>query len=429
MPNMSSRHHGWWLIGLVSLVSGCAHPAPPHYFESPVLPTVSRGSLSLDLSALPKDVGPDRADASYRGLNEADCLCLAARASTLGNLLDLKSQTVFEKKCGCQFGPDGASEQSLAVLKYAADEARSRSAGDAIEAFYRLTEAEGRLPLLLLSLKEVDESLKRAEELQAKGLRPPVEIAVIRKQLSDLRSDEVNLRIANLQLNARLKLLLGLSSGDYRIWPLADLKIVPDKPEVDEAINYGLHHRPDLALLEALAGSLDAGSLTLASQTLGGLNPLLGETSSSCCLASVLACLDGSKTQSAEQQVQLLLVDRQRQATEEIRQAAGLVVERVQLVILAQHKVEIEERRITELEEKKAKGLDAEGELSAARLNLYKAQGDRLREVVDWKIARARLRQAQGRLLEECQPTGNAAPGAAPTEKAHCFGTPSECAR
>jgi hypothetical protein len=145
--------------------------------------------------------------------------------------------------------------------------------------------------------------------------------------------------------------------------------------------------------------------------------------------ASLLACLDSSKTQSAKQQVQTLLADRQRQATEEIRQAVELVADRVKLVILAQQKVENEERRIKELEEKKAKGLDAEGELSTAKLNLYKAQGEQLREVVNWKLARAQLRQAQGRLLEECPCTDNVAPGAAPTEKVRCPGTPSECAR
>jgi outer membrane protein TolC len=376
------------------------------------LPTVDKSSLPLDLSALPKGPGPYPADATYHGLTEADCPCLAARASTLGNLLDQKAQALSQRKSKFRVGADKASEQSRTVLQHAADEARNRSAGDAMEAFYRLTEAEGRLALLLLGLKEVNESVKRAEELQAKNLRPPVEIAVIRKQLTDLRSDEVNLRIAILQLNARLKVLLGLSCGDYSLWPLADLKVVPEEPDIEEAVNYGLHHRPELALLEALADGLDARSLTVASQALGGVNPLLGEPSSPAHCASLLACLDGSKVQSAKQQVQTLLAERKRQATEEIRQAVGLVAYRAQLVILARQKVEIEERRIKELEEKKAKGLDAEDELSTARLNLYKAQGERLREVVNWKIARAQLRQAQGRLLEENPGTDNPAPGA-----------------
>jgi hypothetical protein len=395
----------------------------PPSFEPPVLPTVGRSSVHFDLSALPKDVGPDPADAFYQGLNEADCPCLAARASTLGNLLDQKSQTPSQSMFKCLHSVDKASELSRTVLQLAADEARNRSAGDAMEAFYRLIEAEGRLPLLSLGLKEVNESLKRAEELRAKGLQPPVEISVIRKQLTDLRSDEVNLRIAILQLNARLKVLLGLSCSDYHLWPLADLKVVPEKLDIDEAVNYGLHHRPDLALLEALAGGLDAGSLTLASQTLGGVNPLLGEPSSTAGFAALLACLGGSKTESAKLQVQTLLAERTRQATEEIRQAVGLVGYRVQLIILSRQKVEDEARRITELEEKKARGLDVEGQLSTARLNLYKAQGERLREVVEWKIARARLRQGQGRLLEDCPRIHSAPPGSAPIESLPCCHT------
>jgi hypothetical protein len=121
--------------------------------------------------------------------------------------------------------------------------------------------------------------------------------------------------------------------------------------------------------------------------------------------------------------VQSLLADRTRQATEEIRQAVGLVGYHVQRIILAQQKVKSEELWIAELEEKKAKGLDAEGQLITARLNLYKAQGERLREVVEWKIARARLRQAQGQLLEECPCIHGAAPGAAPIESLPCCHT------
>jgi outer membrane protein TolC len=393
------------------------------------LPTVAQSPLAIDLSALPTDIGPYPAGAIYHGLTEADCPCLAARASTLGNLLDQKAQASSQRKYRCQLTGEKTSEQSRTVLQHAADEARNRSAGDAMEAFYRLVEAEGRLAFLHLGLKEVNESLKRAEELQAKGLRPPVEIAVIRKQLTDLRSDEVNLRIAILQLNARLKVLLGLPSGAYSLWPQVDLKVVPEVPAIDEAVDYGLHHRPDLAFLNALLASLDAGSLAVPAQALGGVNALLGEPPSSARCALLLACLQGTKTESAKQQLQTLLAERERQATEEIRQAVGLVVYRVQLVILARQKVASEERRIKELKEKKAKGLDAEGELSTARLNLYKAQGEQLREVINWKIARAQLRQAQGRLLEHCPCTDNVAPGAAPCTAARLGLPTAECPR
>jgi hypothetical protein len=146
--------------------------------------------------------------------------------------------------------------------------------------------------------------------------------------------------------------------------------------------------------------------LAVANQALAGINPLLAETSSSC--ASLLAYCNDSKLQSTKQQGQALLADRKRQATEEIRQAVEQVAYRVQLVVLAQKKLEIEERRIKELEEKKAKGMDIEGELTTARLNLYEAQGEQLGTVVNWKIARSQLLEAQGRLLEKWPSTDNA---------------------
>jgi outer membrane protein TolC len=317
----------------------------------------------------------------------------------VGNLLDQKAQAASEGGHNCL--PGASSDESSLVLHLAADEARDRAAGEAMESFYRLVEAEGRLSLVLLGLKDVDESIKKAEEMQAKGLHLPVELAVIRKQFTDLRSDEVNLRVGILQLNARLKFLLGLPCGDYSLWPLADLKVMPVETDICQAVDFGLHHRPDLALLGTLVYGVDLESLAVANQALAAVNPLLSETPTSACYALVHPGVMNSKIQSTQQQAQALLADRNRQATEEIRQAVGQSAYRVQLVILARQKVDIEERRIKELEEQKSKGLDVEGDLSTARLNLYKAQGEELREAVNWKIARSQLLQAEGRLLAE----------------------------
>jgi hypothetical protein len=330
----------------------------------------------------------------------------------LGNLLDEKAQASSPSAYQCFLGAGKAHRQACVMLRLAADEERTRSAGDATESFYRLVEAEGRLDLLRLSQTEVNESLMRTEELQAKGLPHPEEPEVIRKQLTDLRSDEVNVRIAVLQLNSRLKVLLGLSCDECSLWPLADLKVVADVPDIDEAVDYGLHHRPDLALLGTLTFCLDVHSLKLASQALGAVNPLLSDPSSSNCCAAALANLDSGKYCSTKEQLQTLIVDRTRQATEEIREAVGEVSYRVQLVILARQNVESEEHRIKELEEQKTKGLDVEEDLSTARLNLYKAQGEELREVINWKIARAKLLQEQGSLLEECALLNDATKGA-----------------
>jgi outer membrane protein TolC len=382
------------------------------------LPTVTKSPLLLDTSALPADASPNPVEASYRGLTEADCPRLAARASTLGNLLDYKAEEILAGGNEHLLLRETGAELSSVALRQAAGEARLRSAGDAMEAFYRLIEAEGRRDLLLLGLKEADESLLRARELQSQGLTTPVEISVIRKQLTDLRSDELKLRITILQLNARLKVLLGLSPGDYALWPMADLKVVPEETDTHQAVDYGMQHRPDLAFLWTLVCSLDSDSLAFASQALGAVSPLLGRNASCHCCASLLERNDCSPTEWARQQLQSLLAERQRQATEEIRQAVGVTAYRAQLVILARDNVEIEDRRVQELEEQQDKGFDAEAELSVARLNLYKAQGEQLDAVVNWKIARAQLQQAQGQLLEELPWTDNAAPPVPPMESA-----------
>jgi outer membrane protein TolC len=334
----------------------------------------------------------------------------------VGNLLDQKARA--SSASGQNGHHESANDESSLVLHLAANEARDRSAGEAMESFYHLVEAEGRLSLVLLGLKEIDDSIKQAEEMQAKGLHLPVELSVIRKQFADLRSDEVNLRIAILQLNARLKFLLGLPCGDYSIWPLIDLKVLPEEVDVCQAVDFGRHNRPDLALLATLAYNVDAHSMVVANQALAAVNPLLSEAPTSACYALLHPGITSDKIESTQQRAQALLGDRNRQATEEIRQAVGQMAYRVQLVILARQKVEIEEQRIKELDEKKAKGLDVGGDLSTARLNLYKAQGEELRETVNWKIARSQLLQAEGRLLAEPELIEKPSPGGTPTESA-----------
>jgi hypothetical protein len=225
-------------------------------------------------------------------------------------------------------------------------------------------------------------------------------------------------KLRAFQLNARLKFLLGLPCGDYSIWPLVDLKVLPEEVDVCQAVDFGLHHRPDLALLGTLAYNVDARTMAVANQALAAVNPLLSEAPTSACYALLHPGSTSDKIESTQERAQALLADRNRQVTEEIRQAAGQMAYRIQLVILARQKVEIEERRIKELDEQKTKGLDVGGDLTTARLNLYKAQGEELRETVNWKIARFQLLQAQGRLLAEPELIEKPSPSSTPIQSA-----------
>lgn len=389
---MPQHGQGWWMIGLTALLAGCGHAVQPHACTAPELPSVARGAVEPDLRGLPEKLPPLPAPAAYAALTAAEAQCYAVRAVPVAQLLDIKQRAV----------PDHGKTANLGsqLLLEAAAEARNKAAGEALEAFYQLVEAEGRLDLLTLSLNEVRDSLARAEELQAKGLRPAAEPVVLRTGVAQLETDEGGVRVAIVQLNGKLRALLAICS-DAPIWPVAPLQVGPDAGCIDDAVETGLQHRPDIATLRLLSNNLSFHTLTLTQETLAAVNPGLGPPSP---MAQLLLAIvaPGRSLTTVRQQVATLRAESERQAAEEIRTRFRVVEQRLQIVSLMQQKVKLEEQHLAELEEKKAKGINVETDLGTQRLSVWKAKGDLLHEIVAWEIARVQLRQAQGLLHRGC---------------------------
>ena len=69
---------------------------------------------------------------------------------------------------------------------------------------------------------------------------------------------------------------------------------------------------------------------------------------------------------------------------------------------MAKQRWEVWQQRVAGLQEKReADGVTA-FDLSAARLELLRAESDTVHRVLAWKIAQAKLKQAQGLLAAEC---------------------------
>lgn len=385
--------HGWWCIGLTALLVGCSHGGPhvPHY-DAPHLPLVGRGAIEPDLRGLPEQLAPVPPAGAYQALTPAEAQCLAVRANSTAKLLDLKQRVIPSRGQRANLGSK--------LLLEAAAEARNQAAGEALEAYYQLVEAEGRLDLLTLSLREINDSLVRAEELLAKGLRPPTEPLAIRTVLTTLSVEEGSLRVAITQLNGKLKAQLALC-GDAPIWPLAPLQVGPDAGCVEDAIEQGLQHRPEVATLRLLGEHLSLHTVGLAQETLAAVNPALGPPSPMAQLLLVVV-MPGRSLATVREQIATLRADTERQVAEEIRTRFRTVEQRLQNVHAAQRKTKLEEEQLAALEEKQAKGINVENDLSTNRLSVWKARGERLHEVVAWEIARVQLRQAQGLLPRDC---------------------------
>jgi outer membrane protein TolC len=296
------------------------------------------------------------------------------------------------------------------VTGYAAEELRNRRAGDALEAYFRLAEAEGRADLVREALTELQSAIDRALDLQKRGVLGPEAAEAAQRKWAESRGDLVELDARIDLLNGQLKGMDNLA-GDveqpsYRIWPTDLLWVTGEGPDPVSCVAEGLAHRPDLNLLRALGAELNARTLPVATQALSTVSTLLGGPAGGCksltdLAAHLLPCLKSGAVEIARGQVEQLLQARERQAVQEIASAARLVAARRVQAQLATLRTELAGRKVKDLEERLNKGENVRTELTTARLDALKDRGDQVHAAADFMVAWARLKQAMG-LLAVC---------------------------
>jgi outer membrane protein TolC len=292
------------------------------------------------------------------------------------------------------------AETSRLVRGHAADELRNRAAGEALEEFYKLAEAEGQFDLLSSAEMELRQQLESALKAEEAGLKDRADIPALRRRLLDLEAQQAKLEAGIGALNASLRARLGLPGNDtLPLSPTDPLRVKPDDVDIERAVVTGLQYRPDLNLLRVLSAD---GAGDLADAVLTGLNPLLGKLEPENLLRLMLAPVmrDPKRHQAgASDRAARALAARERQADAEIR-AAGVMLRGHRAAIAARIlDVKQLEAKIEELLIRQKAGLNVTAELTTAKLDLYKAKGDLLSAVIQWHITEVKLRQAMGLLV------------------------------
>jgi outer membrane protein TolC len=360
----------------------------------------------------------------YRALCAEECRLLAVRNAEVANVLEGELQGQRHNANHPAVG-SGSERQGLyeSVISYADEEVRNRRAGDALEAYYRLAEAEGRADLLREALTELQAAVDRARDLQKRGVLGPEVAEAARRRWAESRGDQVELDIRIDLLNGQLKAMDGLACDgepDYRIWPTDPLLVTGEDPDPGRCVAEGLARRADLNLLRALEAGLDARTLPVATQALSTVSTLLGGPAGGCkslkdLATHLLPCLTSGALETARAQVDGLLQARQRQAAQEIATAARLVAARRVQAGLASLRAELAGRKVKDLEERLDKGEKARTELTTARLDALKDRSDQVHAAADFMVACARLKQAMGLLAAgPASPPPATSPGTLP---------------
>ncbi len=401
-----------FLPGCVGLRCGDRCPSVGEFSQTPTdLPTVAEPSkVSLNTLSLPSFQAVEKAlarkpeVAGYRLLSESQCQCLAAANSTLGNLLATEQATSGEQSAGRR-DRDAVARSLLGnLLALRAVEERNRSAAAALELHYRLAGAWFGRDQLDRSLEEVRRGLRDFRQAKATGLSVPGDETRLQIQEIDLVDRKVQLDAAIVQLDGQLCRLIGVERDDRQpLQPTAEWTVAASPTDADAAVAEGLRSRPDLIMLCLLSQELNGQTLPAVRSALGRLDPLVGGLSQGVCCLSLRRVCDCAELQGRETQLARLQESQRRAADEEIRGAAAELEKRLRQVGLAKDTADRCQSELRRLREKRAAaGKVQASEVSAAQLEVFRAESDALQAVVEWKIAAAKLKESQGLLALEC---------------------------
>jgi outer membrane protein TolC len=375
------------------------------------LPETEPNSIDVDVSQVPSSAELSASGEqppgklAYRALTAAECQCLAAANAPLANLGTLDMPLASFTRSNRHAAMQAASAKSDLLALRALDE-RNRAAGDALQRYYQLLEAEASKDAVNRSLEKLDDVLRAVESLRAKGLKVEVDLDQLRTRRIELLDKKAEARLAVQRLNSGLRAMLGVPPEDARrFWPTERLTVSADRIDVDAAVAEGLATRADLALLRTLTSTLSAETLPMVQSALQQAG--LAGSGATRRLWAPLARLLGSARQSMElatrsQQLQQLTIDGERAAAEEIRSAAQTVEIRLKQVALAKETLDSQRRRLKALLKKRELGSATPADVLMQRMTVIEAENDLVRRVVAWEIAVVKLKQAQGVLVVEC---------------------------
>lgn len=400
-------------MAIAVFVAGCVSSGPTGHSSSgrqePPLPAgelvTSRPLLpSPDVTALASYESP--ADGSggsgpYRVLKPIDAQCAAVTHCPVANALEDESKII-----ACQAGWRHASQCSAAVLSqamaYRAADERNRAASRALELFYLLAEAEANRDLLGHSTAQVDAMLEEVQNLQSRGIRLEKGAAEFRRQQLELLDRRAELQLSTAQANSGLRQLMGSKCEETTaFWPEADWRVTVEPSDVDAAVSDGLQRRADLNLLRMLIQRLDADSLDGVRSSLSAVT---GTSGSPRAFKGLLHAGSGDEVGSRRRQLDDLLARQELTAAEEIRQAVFTMNIRLQQIAVANRQVDYcrDQLQVQRLSRERPGSTVTALDVAAADLKLFDARRGLVHQVMAWRIAQVKLKEAQGLLVFEC---------------------------
>ena len=428
---MSATWRTWLICGAVAL-AGCRAPTvrittPPQTRIGPSvtneLPPAQATPLEPDLSKLPI-VEPQSAAAMpaitpRTPLTEATVVKLASERAALPTVLQRESEIprILSLTPAVPTGDDGALLRDVRAL-FATD-SRNRAAGEALDQFYRLADAEGRLDLLRLSIDRLDFLREAAKKAKAEGARLPIELEDLDAQRASLLSILGQAELGSKLLDIDLKRRMGLSSQKPdRLVPAGEFDVPSDLLDAEVHAKFALENRADLQALRTAYLRLSPDTLPSVQQYLRGVPGAAGLVGAASIVsptawnpqshiakifrrrthewAKAIDAVTAAEVAVRRQQLYRLIEEKERGAADEVRAAVATLNEQTRQVGLARWRAEQQKTKLADIK-KMAKGpfLEVPAELESLR-----TRSDVIAAVMQWHQAKVKLAAAKGQYGE-----------------------------
>ena len=282
-------------------------------------------------------------------------------------------------------------------------EERNRAAADALEALLLLAEAEDGLNRLTTNLHAVDRLREDVQQLRKQGLAAPESEAKMERERLELVYQQEKTHTSARQLSQQLALLLAIDDLETRqIWPDVDLTVRPEPLEPEAEVATAMVTRADLALLEFLRCAVSPETLPALRQTLGDTAPGLGTGMAGVALGHLLGHGDTGESGHRRGQLETLSANRRRNIAREVRSHVAAIDDSVRCIALRKQVLDVQRRHVANLKQQQSVGGATPLDVRRAELEVVTLEQQLVHDVIQWKIALVKLREAQGLLAAQC---------------------------
>ena len=200
-------------------------------------------------------------DALLLPLTEYDCICRAAANSPEVAIVLLETQLPAGARC--KSGPTPAENLRQQILRLRAAEAANRAAGQALQAYYVLAEAQRQRDLAVSSLERVNQALADMRLAREQGLAVG-DAQALQTQRAEVFAQLAEAEAAVVVANTSLKLLLAEPATSATVYlPQVDELTAPSF-EPHQAISSAIAQRAELNAVRLLLCNLTTDTESMA---------------------------------------------------------------------------------------------------------------------------------------------------------------------